>query len=119
MNAGEIRTTMSLGLRRVLDRAGYDLVPKHFYSPIPDVRSLPSELWASEQPTPGLELHLDAAARLLTEELAPHIDGWDFPVERPHTGRGFYLRNGFKSTGVGDDLALYMKVSTARAALER
>ena len=29
----------------------------------------------------------------------------------------FYLRNGFKSTGVDGDLALYMKVSTARNAL--
>lgn len=30
---------------------------------------------------------------------------------------GFYLRNGFKTTGVQGDLALYMKVSTARKAL--
>jgi len=30
----------------------------------------------------------------------------------------FYLRNGFKSTGA-DDLTLYLKVSTARAALGR
>lgn len=30
---------------------------------------------------------------------------------------GFYLRNGFKSTGVDGDLSLYMKVSTARNAL--
>ena len=31
---------------------------------------------------------------------------------------GFYPRNGFKSTGREGDLSLYMKVSTARAALE-
>lgn len=30
---------------------------------------------------------------------------------------GFYRRNGFKTTGVEGDLALYMKVSTARKAL--
>lgn len=30
---------------------------------------------------------------------------------------GFYTRNGFKTTGIEGDLALYMKVSTARAAL--
>ena len=29
----------------------------------------------------------------------------------------FYLRNGFRATGIDDDLALYMKVSTARKAL--
>lgn len=29
----------------------------------------------------------------------------------------FYARNGFKTTGIEDDLTLYMKVSTARAAL--
>ncbi len=32
---------------------------------------------------------------------------------------GFYLRNGFKTTGIDGDLALYLKVSTARAALDR
>lgn len=31
----------------------------------------------------------------------------------------FYLRNGFKSTGAEGDLCLYMKLSTARAALSR
>ena len=30
----------------------------------------------------------------------------------------FYPRNGFKSTGVEEDLALYMKMSTARKALQ-
>ena len=30
---------------------------------------------------------------------------------------GFYTRNGFKSTGRDGDLSLYLKVSTARAAL--
>ncbi len=30
---------------------------------------------------------------------------------------GFYLRNGFKETGIEGDLAFYLKVSTARAAL--
>jgi len=30
---------------------------------------------------------------------------------------GFYLRNGFKSTGIAGDLSLYMKISTARKAL--
>jgi hypothetical protein len=31
---------------------------------------------------------------------------------------GFYLRNGLKSTGVDGDLSLYLKVSTARKALQ-
>lgn len=30
---------------------------------------------------------------------------------------GFYSRNGFKTTGIENDLTLYMKVSTARATL--
>ena len=32
---------------------------------------------------------------------------------------GFYIRNGFRATGVDGDLSLYMKVSTARKALAR
>ncbi|MFZ5869152.1 MAG: N-acetyltransferase [Actinomycetota bacterium] len=39
-------------------------------------------------------------------------------VDADHPGLlGFYRRNGFRSTGVEDDLSLYMKVSTARKAL--
>ena len=32
---------------------------------------------------------------------------------------GFYVRNGFKTTGIAGDLSLYLKVSTARKALAR
>lgn len=39
-------------------------------------------------------------------------------VDADHEGLlGFYVRNGFKSTGVDGDLSLYTKVSTARKAL--
>lgn len=39
-------------------------------------------------------------------------------VDADNTGLlAFYTRNGFKTTGIEGDLALYMKVSTARAAL--
>jgi hypothetical protein len=40
-------------------------------------------------------------------------------VEADNEGlMGFYLRNGFKGTGVDGDLALFMKVSSARVALK-
>ncbi|GAB3201001.1 GNAT family N-acetyltransferase [Nocardioides hungaricus] len=39
-------------------------------------------------------------------------------VDADHPGLlGFYTRNGFKPSGIEGDLALFMKVSTARAAL--
>jgi hypothetical protein len=53
-----------------------------FYLPFPEVERLPESLWTSERPMHGIDLRLDAAARLL-HELAPHmsepaLDGYDF-----------------------------------------
>jgi ribosomal protein S18 acetylase RimI-like enzyme len=64
----------------------------------------------------GRQLLREALERIVT--VADAGGGKVIVVDADNAGLlGFYLRNGFKSTGVAGDLSLYMKVSTARRVL--
>jgi hypothetical protein len=46
--------------RRMAERAGLQLVLKTYYSPIPDLSTLPNGVWDEPDPMRGIELDLDA-----------------------------------------------------------
>lgn len=101
-------------LPRPLARGGPQTVPAWKLGKLAvhvDLRADPDAQW-------GRHLLRDALETVV--RVADDGGGKVIVVDADNAGLlGFYLRNGFKSTGVDDDLALYMKVSTARAALER
>jgi len=70
-----------------------ELVERTFYSPIPDVDSLPDSLWAGPRPHPGVDLRTEEQFRYLETELAPHLAGFNPPRDGTPDGT-FYLRNG-------------------------
>jgi predicted O-methyltransferase YrrM len=53
----------------LLDRVGVHLLPKHFYSPVPDYAWLRAhqEVWTAPNPLPGLDWNLDAQFEWLRE----------------------------------------------------
>jgi hypothetical protein len=80
-------------LKRPARRLGIDLVEHTFYSPIPDVDSLPDSLWAGPRPHPGIDLRTESQLRYLEQDLAPHVP--EFNPPRESTGAdGFFLDNG-------------------------
>lgn len=95
-------------------RLGYDVVRHHFYSPLPMLDALPPDLWPAPQPTPGLELRLDAALDLLTSDLRPYLDEWHPPMEpRAGTDRYFVQNISFSSV---DAEVLYSMVRHRKPA---
>jgi len=59
---------------RSIGRAiGLDLVLRNFYSPVPDVAALSAADYDRVSPMHGVDLRIDAAAALLTADLAPFI----------------------------------------------
>jgi hypothetical protein len=64
-------------VRRALKLAGYDLVRRHFYSPIPVVDELPQGLWDGPSEMPGMDLRLAEALAFLGDPLAPHLSEFD------------------------------------------
>jgi predicted O-methyltransferase YrrM len=71
-------------LRAAADRAGLQVVPKTFYSPIPDLSALPAGVWERRSALHGIDLDLDRQLRWL-ESLAPAMREFA-PPERA-TGR--------------------------------
>jgi hypothetical protein len=60
-------------VRGVARAAGVDLVLRNFYSPVPDVARLGAADYERISPMHGVDLRIDAAATLLTGELAPFV----------------------------------------------
>jgi predicted O-methyltransferase YrrM len=86
-----------VGIRRVLKAAvgalGFDLVKRHFYSPVPDFAGLDDAYWERESELTGLDFDLDAQLGFIERDLAPHIAEFQ-PPRDPQPEPGFYLDNG-------------------------
>jgi hypothetical protein len=83
---------------------GYELVRKHFYSPLPDVETLPDQLWAEPRPMAGVDLAMDRAESYLCESLKPFLEEYRPPLHGDGPS-GFFLQNG--SYGPVDAEILY------------
>jgi hypothetical protein len=67
----------------LLDRVGVHLLPKHFYSPVPDYAWLRAnqEVWTAPSPLPGLDWNLDVQLEWLAEtchDYYKEVKGLDF-----------------------------------------
>lgn len=98
-------------VRRGAERTGHELVPRHYYSPLPDRDRLAAGPWGGPWGGPGaargVDLRIPEALNLLTE-LRPWFD--EFPT-RVH---GFALDNG--AYGSVDAEALYAMLRKGKPA---
>jgi hypothetical protein len=78
---------------RIAGRAGYDLTRRHFYSPIPNLAELPTQLWDGPSEMPGVDLRIEDAIKLLNGPLLPFLSEFQ-PRLRPSASGGFWLHNG-------------------------
>jgi hypothetical protein len=81
-------------LAHVADRLGYDLVLRDYYSPIPDLRSLPASVWSAPSALGGISLDLDRQMTFLEQDLAPFVAEFDPPLDPVEDPARFFLRNG-------------------------
>jgi hypothetical protein len=56
--------------RRAAERVGLQVVLKTYYSPIPDLASLPASVWEQADPMRGIEIDLDAQIESLSKRLS-------------------------------------------------
>jgi predicted O-methyltransferase YrrM len=84
------------GIRRVLSKAGVQVVAKTFYSPIPDLDALPAGTFERVSELPGIEWDLDAQLRFVHEQLGPAMrefhppassngDRWQYATNESYT----------------------------------
>ena len=82
------------GARRVAERFGIQFVVKSFYSPIPDLRALPDDVFERRSALRGIDLALDRQVALVEGELAPYLGEFEPPEQAPGHPGEFQLANG-------------------------
>jgi Methyltransferase domain len=96
----------------VLPKGEFDVVPRNYYSPIPDLSLLPPDIWQRRSDLCGVDLNPDRGMELLERDLATFIAELDIPVDNPGQPGVFFLRNsGFESV---DAELLYGMIRFAR-----
>lgn len=99
-------------LRRGASRAGFQVVLKTFYSPIPEIERLPSGWFEREAEMPGVDLRLDAQLERLRGELAAPMAAFTPPAEPTGDPHRYAVAN--PSYGHLDAASLYATVRAAR-----
>jgi hypothetical protein len=77
----------------VVPEGPHDVVPRNYYSPVPDLELLPEDIWERRSALGGIELGIDRAMGLIESELAPFVAELDVPVDGPLPPGHFFLRN--------------------------
>ena len=67
----------------LVPNARYAVVPRDFNSPLPDIDRLNGSFWDTPRSMVGVDLAVDDAVAFLTEHLAPFIEEFERPADRP------------------------------------
>jgi predicted O-methyltransferase YrrM len=101
-----------VGLKRVLKgvarRLGFDLVRRHFYSPVPDFDNIPAQYWERRSSLGGLDFDPSSQLAFIERELGPYLPEFTPPQLLATGETGFYLDNG--TYGPVDAEVLYCMV---------
>lgn len=79
-------------LRRGASRIGLQVVPRSFYSPIPDLDALPAGTFERRSELPGVRFDLDAQLAWARERLAAPMAEFDPPTEATADAPPAYVR---------------------------
>ncbi len=80
-------------LKRASARLGFELVPRSYYSPLPDLESLDGEVWDRRSPLSGVEFDTLAQIEFAERELREYVIEADFPRQGRWGDGRFHLDN--------------------------
>lgn len=86
---------LGAGARKLLGAVGYELVRRHYYSPIPDLDRLPPDVWSRQSTLAGVQFDTRAGLAFVRENLTPYLAEYDPPLGPTSDAHRFYLSNGF------------------------
>jgi Methyltransferase domain len=106
--AGKLRQSVF----RIAQDYGFDLLPVHFYSPVPQTKALPADLWTRHREMPGVDANVTKQLELLASLARRFRNEYEaLPARKPagsppHT---YYSTNGYF-----DDIDGYVLYSMVR-----
>jgi hypothetical protein len=93
-----VRVTLSTLFQFVQDGLGVSVTPRHFYFPVPSIKSFDNKDWHACRPCGAFDFRLQEQIELLGNELLPYIKECGFseaPVPVNGHGPQFHFNNGF------------------------
>jgi len=95
MRSTKVRVILSSLFQAVQGRLGISVMPSHFYSPVPSLKSFKGKDWKACRSCASLDLHLPEQIQRLETELLPFATEWTFPDTSAGTEHEFHFNNGF------------------------
>ena len=86
----------ALRISRTLEKhAGYHLIRRHYYSPVPDPDDIPEGYWDQKFSMPGVDMGYERSLAFLRDVVPQHIEAFrrEFPLHRKPEHQ-FFLING-------------------------
>jgi len=71
----------------------FDVLPRNYYSPVPDLSAIPETVWARRSPLRGIDLDADRSFVFAEAHLSPYIAEWCPPLDGRLDEPTFFLRN--------------------------
>lgn len=106
--AGKLRQ----GVFRIAQDYGFDLMPAHFYSPVPQAKALPADLWTRSREMPGVDANVKKQLALLATLARRFRKEYEaFPARKP---AGSPPHTYYSSNGYFDDIDGYVLYSIVR-----
>ena len=105
-------------MRRLARSLGYDLVRRHYYSPVPDLDLVPADGWTSASKLCGVAFDVRAGLRFLHQELNQFIAEYRPARTKTANPREFYLENGFYESFDAETLYAMVRLLRPRRVIE-
>ncbi len=95
MRRPSVRAALSTLFQFVQDGLGVSVIPRHFYFPVPSLKSFRGKDWSACRPCAAFDFHLDEQIERLQSDILPFSAECNFPEDAAHNGHGFHFNNGF------------------------
>lgn len=83
-------------VRAICQKFGYHLTPINFHSPIPDIRTLKSDIWSKKSDLLGVDINGKKQLEMLSLFTSKYKNEYDlFPKNKTTISNQYYLNNGF------------------------
>jgi hypothetical protein len=87
--------TFAARMFRMLQTLGVNVTPRHFYWPIPDLKTLSGKNWTACSLSEGVDLRLERQLRLLDSSLLAYQPECNFPESAMECEYQFHFNNGY------------------------
>jgi hypothetical protein len=112
------QTGTSKRVKSAVRRLGFDLVRRHYYSPVPDLAELPDDFWSRESELRGVDFDIANGLEFVQQELAPYIEEYTPPRTPTGNAAEFYLENGWYESVDAETLYAMVRRSAPRRVIE-